>query len=156
MSKKLFGGSERKRSWGRGIRIDSWERLELVVDLIKSSLPIDINMDLYHAEASRRTVSPLPYDPLSESPITVPTPLPFLAEVLVSLCIDETLAWLLPVQFCIDQLLTAEEVVTKLADALAFLKAWSQVHTQEGREHLRSQRALAKRPAKSPSKYLVQ
>ena len=155
MSKKLFGRSECKRSWGRGIRIDSWERLQLVVDLIKSTLPIDIRMDLYHADVSRRPVPPLPYDPRTESSITIPTPLPFLAEVRVSLCSDETLAWLLPVQFCIDQLLTAQEVVTKLADALVFLKAWSQVHAHEGREHLRTQRLQAQHPTKS-SKYLVQ
>jgi hypothetical protein len=54
VSKKLFGRSERKRNWGRSMRIDSWERLQLVVDLMKSSLPINISMDLSHAEASRR------------------------------------------------------------------------------------------------------
>ena len=156
MSKRLFGWSERKRSWGRGIRIDSWERLQLVVDLIKSTLPEDISMDLDDAAFSRQPVPPLPYDPRIGSSVTVPTTLPFLAEVRVSLCVDEALAWLLPVQFCIDHLLTAEEVVTKLADALVFLKAWSQVHAHDGREHLRTQRLQLQRPTKSPSKYLVQ
>jgi hypothetical protein len=67
-------------------------------------------------------------------------PFPMLAEVRVSLCIDETLAWLLPVQFGIDQLLTAEEVVKTLSDAFWFLKAWSQVHAHEGRERVRTRR----------------
>lgn len=156
MSKKLFGRSERKRNWGRGMRIDSWERLQLVIDLMKGSLPIDISVELNHAEASRRPSPPLAYAPNRGSSITIPTPLPFLVEVRVSLCVDETLAWLLPVQFCIDQLLTAEEVVTKLADAFWFLKAWSQVHAGEPREYLRTRRLRARRPAKSATKYMVQ
>jgi hypothetical protein len=82
---------------------------------------------------------PLRYDPRIAS-TRVAIPLPILAEVRVSLYIDETLAWLLPVQFCIDQLLTAEEVVTKLSDAFWFLKAWSQVHAHEAREHFRTRR----------------
>lgn len=72
------------------------------------------------------------------------------AELRVSLSIDETLAWLLPVQFCIDQLLTAEEVVTKLADAFWFLKEWSQVHAHEGREALRIQCLQAQHPLDPP------
>jgi len=156
MSNRLFGRSELKRSWGRRIRIDSWERLQLVVDLIKSTLPEDISMDLDDAAFSRQPAPPLPYDPGIGRSVTVPTPLAFLAEVRVSLCIDKTLAWLLPVQFCIDQLLTAEEVVTRLSDAVVFLKAWSQVHAQEGREHLRAQSFQAQRSANSPNKYLIQ
>ena len=41
-------------------------------------------------------------------------------------------------QFCIDQLLTAEEVVTRLVDAVHFLKAWSDVYLHEAREFLRT------------------
>lgn len=123
---------------------------------MKSSLPIDISIDLNHAEVPRRLPSPLPYDPRTESSMMIPGPLPILAEVRVSLWIDEMLAWLLPVQFCIDQLLTAEEVVTKLADAFWFLKAWSQIHADEAREYLRTQCLPAQRPAKSASKHLVQ
>lgn len=137
------------------MRIDSWDRLDLVIELIKSSLPIDIRMDLNHVDL-RPLAPPAPYDPRAGSSITVPTPLPVLAEVLVSLSIDETLAWRLPVQFCMDHFLTAEEVVTKLADAFWFLKSWSQVHGHEARELLQTQRPQAKGPAKSPSKYLVQ
>ena len=156
MGKKLFGRRQRKRNWGQGMLIDSWERLQLVIDLMKSSLPIDISMDLNHAEASRRPSPPLAYSPHTGNSITIPTHLPFLVEVRVSLCVDETLAWLLPVHFCIDRLLTAEEVVTRLADAFWFLKAWSQVHAGEAREYLRTQCLQAKRPAGSTSKYLVQ
>jgi hypothetical protein len=83
-------------------------------------------------------------------------PSALLAEVRVSLSIDETLAWLLPVQFCIDQLLTAEEVVTKLADAFWFLRGWSQVHSHEGREQVRTQRPQSERPVKSSRSPLVQ
>src|SRR5215469_9513375 len=95
-------------------------------------------MDLNPAEMFRPLV-PLPYDPRRGSSTTSPTPLPVLAEVRVSLCKDETLAWLLPVHFCVDQLLTAEEVVTKLADAFWFLDGWSMVHGHKGRKALRTQ-----------------
>ena len=152
---KLFGRSERKRHWGRSTRIDSWERLRLVVELMKSSLPVGITIDLNDAEVSRRPTFPLPCDPWMANSLAIQTPLPFMAVVRVSLWIDETLMWLLPVQFCIDQLLTADEVVTKLADAFCFLKAWSQVHALEGREHLRIQRFQARRPDKS-GKYFIQ
>ena len=156
MTSKFLGQSERKRNWGRSMRIDSWERLELVIELIKSSLPMDISIELNHADLLRPPMPPLPYAPRSGSLMTIPTPLPLIAEVRVSLCIDEMLAWLLPVQFCIDRLLTAEEVVTKLADAFWFLQGWSQVHSHEGREHLRTQRLTAQIPAKSPRSPLVQ
>lgn len=156
MSERFLGWSERKRNWGRSLRLDSWDGLELVIELIKSSLPIDIKIDLNHAEIFRPLAPPLAYAPCTESSITIPMPLPLLAEVRVSLCIDDTLAWLLPVQFCIDQLLTAEEVIRKLADAVFFLQGWSQVHAHEGGEHLRTQPLQAQHPAKSPGKLTVQ
>ena len=156
MNKKLFGRSERKRNWGRSTRIDSWERPRLVIELMKSGLPVDISIDLNDAEVSRRLPPPLPYDPRTENSMLVPAPLPILSEVRVSLWIDELLAWLLPVQFCIDQLLTAEEVVTKLADAFRFLKVWSQIHADEAREYIRTQRSQTQRAAKPASNYLVQ
>jgi len=156
VSKKLFGRSGRKRKWGRSMQIDSWERLQLVVELMKKSLSVDMSMDLNHTEVSGRQTPPLPYDPRTGSSTTIPTPMPSLAEVRVTLSVDETLAWVLPVQFCIDRLLTAEEVVTKLTDALGFLEAWSKVHSDDGREHLRAQCLQDKRPARSLSKYLVQ
>ena len=156
MNKQFLGRSQGKRNWGRRMQIDSWDRLELVIELMKTSLPIDIRIDLNHAEILRPLAPPLFYDPRKESSITIPTPLPLLAEVRVSLYIDETLACLLPVQFCIDQFLTAEEVVTKLADAFRFLKAWSGIHAHEAQELLRTQCPHGRGPAKSPSKYLVQ
>ena len=156
MSKKFFGRSARKRNSGLSMRIDNWEKLQFLVNLMKSSLPINISMDLNHGDVSRRPTPPLPYDPRTESSTTIPTPLPFLAEVRVSLSIDETLAWVLQVQFCIDQLLTAREVITKLADALGFLDGWSKVHGREGREHLRTQRLEAHRPGKSRGSPFVQ
>ena len=155
MSKQFLGRPQRKRNWGRSTRIDTWERLEFVIELIKRTLPIDIRIDLNHAEPLTPLAAPLPYVPRTGSSMMIPTPFPLLAEVRVSLCIDETLAWLLPVQFCIDQLLTAEEVVTKLADAFWFLEGWSQVHSQEGREHVRKQRPQPQRPAKSLRSPLV-
>jgi hypothetical protein len=134
------------------MRLDSWDKLLLVIELLKTNLPIDLKIALKDAGVLS-PAPPLPYDPGIES-TRVATPLPILAEVRVSLCIDETLAWLLPVQFCIDQLLTAEEVVTKLADAFWFLKAWSQVHAHEGREHVRTQRPQF--PVESPESPLIQ
>jgi hypothetical protein len=152
---KFLGRSGRKRNWGRNIRIDSWERLEVVIELIKCSLPIDIRIELNHAEVLRPVTPPLPYDPRAGSSKTIPTSLPLLAEVRVSLCSDETLAWLLPVQFCIDQLLTAEHVVTKVADAFWFLEAWSQIHSDEGREHILKQRRQPRRLLKPPASPVV-
>ena len=151
MTKKLFGRSERKRTWGRSMRIDSREKLRLVIELMKSSLPVDVSLELDDAEVSRGLPPPSLYDPRTKHSMRVPTPLPILVEVRVSLCIDETLACLLPVHFCIDQLLMAEEVVTKVADAYWFLQGWSQVHSHEAHEHLRTRGFQSRRPVKSPS-----
>ena len=63
MSKQSLGRSQRKRNWGRRMRIDSWDRLELVIELIKSSLPLDIRIDLNHVGILRPMAPPLPYDP---------------------------------------------------------------------------------------------
>jgi hypothetical protein len=134
------------------MRVDTWDKLELVIELIKTDLPIDLKIALKDAGVLS-PAPPLPYDPRIEL-TRVAVPLPILAEVRVSLCMDETLAWLLPVQFCIDQLLTAEEVVTKLSDAFWFLKAWSQVHAHEGRECVRTRRPQFL--VKSPEKPLIQ
>lgn len=138
------------------MRIDSWERLEFVLDLIRESLPINVRLDLTHLEIENPMVLPLPYDPSMGSSTTIPTPSSCIAEVRVSLCMNETLAWLLPVQFCIDQLLTAEEVITKLADAFWFLEGWSRVHAHEGHKHLQTQRLQPHPRVKSPGKYLIQ
>jgi hypothetical protein len=53
VSKKLFGRTERKRNWGRDTRIDSWERLHLVIELMKSGLPIDVSIDVDDADVPR-------------------------------------------------------------------------------------------------------
>ena len=152
MGVTFLGQSKRKRNWGRTMRVDTWDKLELVIGLIKTDLPIDLKIALKDAGVLS-PAPPLPYDPRIES-TRVAVPLPILAEVRVSLYIDETLAWLLPVQFCIDQLLTAEEVVTKLSDAFWYLKAWSQVHSHEGSEHVRTRRPQL--PIKSGESPLIQ
>jgi hypothetical protein len=152
VGKTFLGQSKRKRNWGRSMRVDTWDKLELVIELIKTDLPIDLKIALKDAGVLSPE-PPLPYDPRIES-TRVAVPSPILAEVRLSLYIDETLAWLLPVQFCIDQLLTAEEVVTKLGDAFWFLKAWSQVHSHEGREHVRTRRPQF--PVKSRESPLIQ
>jgi hypothetical protein len=54
------------------------------------------------------------------------------------------------IRFCIDQLLTANEVIKKLEAAFQFIGAWSQVHSGDARECLRY------RQGKSRNKYLVQ
>ncbi|HEX3821601.1 MAG TPA: hypothetical protein VHW45_14800 [Candidatus Sulfotelmatobacter sp.] len=118
---------------------------------MKSGLPIDVSIDVDDADVPRPLPPPLPYDPRAGSAMAIPAPLPILAEVRVSLWIDETLAWLLPVHFCIDQLLTAEEVITKIADAFWFLQGWSKMHSHEASEQLRLLRLQAPRPIKSPS-----
>lgn len=156
MSNSFLGRFARKRNDGRSMRIDRWDKLELVIELITSSLPIDVRMELNHAENLTPLATPLPYDLRTGSSTTIPTLLPLLAEVRVSLCVDDTFAWLLPVYFCIDQMLTAGDVVTKLAEAYRFLNAWSQVHTHEGREHLRIGRLQAQCPSKFRREYLIQ
>jgi hypothetical protein len=113
-------------------------------------------MDLDHVEIFGSPTLPLAFGPCAGGLTTCPTQLPVFTEVRVSLSIDETLGWVLPVQFCIDQLLTAEEVIGKLADAFWFLDAWSLVHDYEGREQLRTKCFQAECPVKSPSKYTVQ
>ena len=101
------------------------------------------------ADISRLPVVPLPYDPSEGSLGSVPIPLP--ATVRVSLFVDEELAWLLPVHFYIGQLLTGKEVIVRLADAVRFLRAWSQVHDLEGREHLGIQLLQAEYRCTPPS-----
>lgn len=80
MFKKVLGQSRCKRNWGRGMRIDSWDRLELVIELIKTSLPIDMSIGLNHADF-RTPVLPLLYDPRSENSV--------MTKVLCYLCDDE-------------------------------------------------------------------
>ena len=147
---KLFGRSERKRNWGRNTRIDSWERLLLVIEVMKSGLPMDVTIDADDADISGPWPLPWPYDPREKIATEIPAPLPILAEVRVSLWIDETLAWMLPVHFSIDQLLTAEEVITKIADASWFLQRWSKMHSPEASEQLRVLGTKNGRPIKSP------
>jgi hypothetical protein len=48
-----------------------------------------------------------------------------LVEVQASLIDNERLGWLLPVYFCVGELLTAIEVITKVSDAFRILKIWS-------------------------------
>ena len=33
MGEKFLGRSKRKRNWGRSMRVDSWDKLELVVNV---------------------------------------------------------------------------------------------------------------------------
>jgi len=58
-----LGRSKRKRKSGRDMQIDSWEKLELVIELFKPSLPIHIGIDLNHSEVSGPLPLPLPYEP---------------------------------------------------------------------------------------------
>jgi hypothetical protein len=67
----------------------------------------------------------------------LPMPLLAPAEVRVSLLIDESLGWMLPVQFSIGFLLTATEVIEKIANAVSLLEAWSSAHLAETRANLR-------------------
>src|ERR1700751_1786574 len=78
MSNKALRRSGCKRNWGRGMRIDGLDRLEWVIELIKTSLPIGMSIDLNHA-AFRPPAPPLPYDPRRESSVMIPAPLPILA-----------------------------------------------------------------------------
>jgi hypothetical protein len=118
-----------KRYWGRDMIIDNWEKLEEVIELIKCSLPINMQVELNAAGRPGRNTQPLPFDPRIGSTSALPAPSPALAEVRLSLFIDETLGWLLPLQFCIGQLLTAREIVRKIAHGFWFLESWSHAHS---------------------------
>jgi hypothetical protein len=91
-----------------------------------------------------------------ESSSALPTPSPALAEVRISLFIDETLGWLLLLQFCIGQLLTAKEIVRKIADGFWFLESWSHAHSRDARAHLRFEDFPTESGAKSGRKPLIQ
>lgn len=72
---------------------------------------------------------------------TIFTTAPFVIEVRVSLLVNERLGWLLPIYFCIGELLTVDEVITKTLDAFWILRNWSYANT---RKYLRrAQRANA-------------
>src|SRR5215813_9414532 len=83
------------------------------------------------------------------------TALPALAEVRLSLFIDETLGWLLPLQFCIGQILTAKEIVRKITDGFWFLESWSHAHSRDARAHLRFEDFRSERTTKSRRKPLI-
>lgn len=155
MSEKILGRSKRKRHWGRYMLIDNWEKLEEVIELIKSSLPINMQVELNAACRPGRNTQPLPFAPRTGSATALPTPVPALAEVRLSLLIDETLGWLLPVQFCIGQLLTATEIIGKIADGFWFLESWSHAHSREARAQIRFEHFPSARTAKSGRKPLV-
>ena len=135
--------------------IDSWEKFEEVIELIKLSLPINMRVELNSARRPGRSTEPLSFDPRIGSSISYSMGLASLAEVRVSLLVNETLAWLLPVQFCIGQLLTATEIIGKIADALVFLQSWSHVHSCDARAQLRFEHPQSPRTAKCNRKPLI-
>ena len=156
VSQKILGHSKRKRHWGRHMIIDSWEKLEEVIELIKVSLPINMQVDLNGACRAGRNAQPLPFDPRTGNPISYPAALPALAEVRVALFINEALGWLLPLRFCIGQLLTATEIIGKVAHALFFLESWSHAHSRDARAQLRFEHPQPPRTAKSNRKPSIQ
>jgi hypothetical protein len=136
MRRKVFGRLQRNRNWGKTTRIDSYDRLQLVLGLLKDDVPIGISIDLYPLDYSGKAPAPHAYDPRRDTPLMVSAPLPVVAEVRMSLYRNETLAWVLPLRFAIDRFLTTGEVATKIAEAKRLLQAWAQVHAGEAREHL--------------------
>jgi len=154
MSETILGRSKRKRQWGRHMLVDSWEKLEEVIELIKCSLPIHIEVEFNDSCRPDRSCQPLPFDPRTRSSITFPTPT--LAEVRVSLLIDETLGWVMPVQFSVGPLLTAAEIIQKIADACFFLQGWSHGHSPEARARLRFEHRRSPGTVRSRRKPLFQ
>ena len=76
-------------------------------------------------------MKPLAFIPVFQSTDGLFTQEPSIIEVRVSIIANDSLGWLLPVHFCIGELLTAHEVVTKVADAFRILKTWSDSRKQE-------------------------
>lgn len=156
VSEKILGRSRGKRHWGRDMIIDNWEKLEEVIELIKCSLPINMQVELNAMCNPAPNTQPLPFDPRAGSPSSLNTALPALAEVRLSLFIDETLGWLLPLQFCIGQLLTAKEIVRKITDGFWFLESWSHAHSRDARAHLRFEDLRSECTTKTGRKPLIQ
>jgi hypothetical protein len=132
------------RTWGRRIRVDSLARLKELIELIGTALPIDMHVDLCQPRESPlsksasletieapEVVHPIAFGQQAGDSHSIFTMRPFVIEVRVSLLINEHLGWLLPVYFCLGELLTADEVITKIWDAFRILKIWSAANTQE-------------------------
>jgi hypothetical protein len=154
MSEAILGRSKRKRHWGRHMLVDSWEKLEEVIELIKRSLPVHIEVEFNDSCRPDRSCQPLPFDPRTRTSITFP--MPTLAEVRVSLLIDETLGWVMPVQFSVGPLLTAAEIIQKIADACFFLESWSHTHLAEVRGNFRFEHPRSTPSARSAHKPVIQ
>jgi len=133
MSEKILGRSRRKRHWGRYMLVDSWEKLGEVIEIIKRSLPINVQVEM-NDSCTGRSCQPLPFDPCTRNSISFP--MPIFVEVRVTLLLDETLGWVMPVQFSIGPLLTAAEIIQRIADAYFFLEEWSLAHSAEARAYL--------------------
>jgi hypothetical protein len=154
MSEKILGHSKRKRHWGRHMLVDSWEKLEEVIELIKRSLPIHIQVEFNDTCRAGRNIQPLAFDPRTRNSTALQ--LPALAEVRVSLLIDETLGWVIPLQFSVGPLLTGAEIVQKIADACFFLESWSHTHSAQGRANLRFEPPRSTPSAGSARKPVIQ
>ena len=154
MSEKILGRSKRKRHWGRHMLVDSWEKLEEVIELIKRSLPIHMQVEFNDACRAGRSTPPLPFDPRNRNSIAFP--MPALADVRVSLLIDEALGWVMPLQFSVGPLLTGAEIVQKIADACFFLESWSHTHSAQARANLRFEDPRSAPSTGSPRKPIIQ
>lgn len=154
MNEKILGRSKRKKHWGRYMLVDNWQKLKEVIELIKSSLPLHIELHINESCGADRDCEPLPFDPSTKTAIAFP--MPALAEVRVSLLVDEKLGWKMPLHFCVGPLLTAAEIIQKVTDACFFLQAWSHGHLPEARARLRSEHRRTPDPMRSRRKPLVQ
>ena len=136
--------TRRTRRWGRRIIIDTPERLNEIIGLMQAGLPTDMRVGVHrhrdsmpcqgtNCEMEERVpiMKPVPFVPDSTTTERLCTPKPSIMEVQVSIIANDSLGWLLPVHFCIGELLTAHEVVTKIADAFRILRTWSDSRKQE-------------------------
>jgi hypothetical protein len=132
------------RNWGRRIRLDSLAKLKQFVELIGTALPTGMQVDLcrpreslFIKSASFETfeapevVHPIAFGQEPGDSHTIFTMRPSVVELRVSLLINERFGWLLPVYLCLGELLTADEVITKIWDAFRILKIWSAANTRE-------------------------
>lgn len=134
--------------------VDNWEKLEEVIELIKRSLPIHTEVELNDTCRPGHGTPPLPFDLRTRNSIAFP--MPTLAEVRVSLLINKTLGWVMPLQFSVGPLLTAAEIIQKIADACFFLESWAHTHSAEARAHLRFDRPGSTHNARSGRKPVIQ
>jgi hypothetical protein len=139
---RLLASNDIFANHGRRILIGTPDRVKELIALMQASLPSNMRISLneghtstscqsVHRVADGMQVRPVAFDPNAGLSHAVLTSEPFLVEIRALLIANERFGWLLPVFFCIGELLTAHELITKIDDAFRILKSWSEARTPD-------------------------